>query len=180
MSKAVFLDCGEVLFDNVKAEPQWDRYVGQFYSERFGGNPDRWAGANRVAFEHYIERYKVEAWGHPEMDYCAFQKREWRRLVKRMFDIMNVNPPSNDDMFATVVEAHTWINKQIHAEIPGAGETVRRLYGLGYRLYACSGINSTALRARLETMEIAAYFLRLYGPDLINRPKVGPLYYPSI
>lgn len=177
---ALFIDCGDVLFDDRRADPQWDRLAGQYFSSQFGGDPAEWIRANSEAFGLYIEQYKSEAWGHPEMDYNAFQERELPLLLVRMFDRMSKDPPAPEARLQTLVTANTWINERLDAATPGAPEAVLRLDKLGYRLHTCSGMRSSTVRARLKAMGIAALFGRHYGPDLVNCPKEGPLFFQKL
>ena len=177
---AIFIDNGDVISDHEKADPQWNQMVGEYFSSRFGGSPPDWETANRHAFSVYIDRYCTEAWGHPEMDYNAFQKRELTNLIATMFKSVGLDVPCSRTLFEIAVSAHEWICERVKADIPGAVEAIHALHESGYRLYTCSGIGSVSLRGYLRAMGIEEVFRRHYGPDLVNCPKEGSLFYRKL
>lgn len=180
MPNAIFVDCGDVLFDGDRAKPQWETLAGRYFSTRFGGKPEDWIRANQEAFDVFITQYQEQMWGHPEKDYNGFLQRELPRLVARMFTLMKKEPPAPEHCRPMMKSANEWINERVKAAIPGAVAAVRRLSRLGYRLYTCSGVDSSIVRAKLKAEEIDTLFLQHYGPDLINCAKEGALFYQKI
>ncbi len=43
--------------DNTKRGPQWQKYVGEYFSTRFGGSPSMWAEANRHSVEAIFPKF---------------------------------------------------------------------------------------------------------------------------
>ena len=56
----IFLDDGGVLNDNERRAVEWQRLIGKYLSPRLGGEPLRWAEANRVVFAEQWKRF--ESW----------------------------------------------------------------------------------------------------------------------
>ena len=174
---AIFIDNGNVLSDNARTEPQWIRLTGQYFSTRFGGSAEKWGSANQHAFTIFLDRYRAEAWGRPEMDYNAFQERELAQWIVCMFERVGLDPPPLEDRLDIMLSAYEWITERVRASIPGAVEAVHELNELGCHLYTCSGASSTILRGYLRAMGVEKVFRSYYGPDLVNCPKEGPLFF---
>jgi FMN phosphatase YigB (HAD superfamily) len=91
-----------------------------------------------------------------------------------------IEPPPDEEAVRLGREAETWIIARIRSDYPGAAQAVRELHGRGYTLNTSSGASSRAMGIYLETMDARPYFNRLYGPDLVDTFKAGPLFYERI
>jgi beta-phosphoglucomutase-like phosphatase (HAD superfamily) len=58
-----------------------------------------------------------------------------------------------------------------------APEAIRALAAAGFTLNTASGEESGELHGYLSSMSVREHFSRLFGPDLVNAFKAGPVYY---
>ena len=77
-------------------------------------------------------------------------------------------------------EASAYITRRVYSAFPGAVEAIREFHSSGLTLRTASGSHSADLEGYLEAMELAGTFERLYGPDLVDMPKMGVAYYERI
>ena len=49
--EAIFIDDGDVMNDNARRGPQWQRLVGEYLAPRLGGDQVAWGRANQVIAE---------------------------------------------------------------------------------------------------------------------------------
>ena len=49
--EAIFIDDGDVMNDNARRGPQWQRLVGEYLAPRLGGDQVAWGRANKVIAE---------------------------------------------------------------------------------------------------------------------------------
>jgi HAD superfamily hydrolase (TIGR01509 family) len=94
--------------------------------------------------------------------------------------MVGIEPPPEEEAIWLGHEAEAWIIARIRSGYPGAADALRRLHERGYTLHTASGASSTQLEIYLDTMDSRPYFTRLYGPDLVDTFKAGPLYYERI
>jgi HAD superfamily hydrolase (TIGR01509 family) len=172
----IFLDDGGVMNLNHLRGPQWQRLVGEFLAPLLGGAPAAWAEANRVVVEELL----INLWTNPVADYRAYHAQEARAWLLGMCRHVGVAPPPNAEILALHDRATAWITRRVRSAAPGAVEAIRALHGRGHRLMTASGEDSNSLDGYLEGMGVRACFERLYGPDLINTTKHGPLYYRRV
>ena len=156
--------------------PQWQRLVGEFLAPLLGGSPAAWAEANRVVVEELL----TSMWANPIADYQAFREQEARAWLLGMCGHVGVAAPPLDEILALHDRATAWITPRVRSAAPGAVAAIRTLHGRGHRLMTASGEDSLSLAGYLEGMGVRACFERLYGPDLINTTKHGPLYYRRV
>ena len=77
-------------------------------------------------------------------------------------------------------EATAYITRRVHSAFPGAVEAIRELHSSGHALHTASGSHSADLEGYLEAMGLTGLFGRLYGPDLVDMPKMGVAYYERL
>lgn len=173
---AVFLDDGGVLNNNELRAPQWQELTAQYFAPRYGGDHNAWKQANRISFEKVMKSWQ-KAKKEPEIDFNGFWQKESEQWVTTMFHHVGVAPPPSHELYSVAIKAEEWITPRVHAEFPGAIQTVHHLKERGYLLYTASGGTSWQLRGYLKGMGIADYFEEFYGADLINTMKASSLYY---
>ena len=49
--EAIFIDDGDVMNDNARRGPQWQRLVGEYLAPRLGGDQVAWGRTNKVIAE---------------------------------------------------------------------------------------------------------------------------------
>lgn len=178
----IFLDFGGVIGDNALLAPQWQRLGGEFLSQRLGGELQAWAEANRTVFRQMWPAYWDEHLRkRPDTDFLTFWSQYLRDWLRRMCAHVGVPAPDSDgDCLRTAQEASAYVTSRANAAYPGITDVLRDLHARGYALYTASGNHSQDLQGYLGAMGVRDLFVRLYGPDLINAPKEGPLYYERI
>jgi HAD superfamily hydrolase (TIGR01509 family) len=172
----IFLDDGGVMNLNHLRGPQWQRLVGAFMAPRLGGTPEAWAAANRAVVEEVLAPY----WANPVPQFTEYRAHEARLWVLAMCERVGVTPPPEGELLPLHDRASAWIIPQVRSAAPGAVEAIRTLRARGYRLMTASGEDSLQLHGYLTGMGVRACFERLYGPDLIDTTKYGPLYYQRV
>ncbi len=172
----IFLDDGGVMNLNHLRGPQWQRLVGEFLAPLLGGDAAAWAEANR----RVIDELLAGMWLDPVADYRAYHEQEARTWLVGMCRYVGVAPPPDEEIVALHDRATAWITPQVRSAAPGAVEAIRTLHGRGYRLMTASGEDSLSLDGYLTGMGVRACFEHLYGPDLIDTTKHGPLYYRRV
>ena len=55
MTITVFFDDGGVINDNITRGQQWEKYVGEYYSLRFDGQPEVWGAANQKMISSFFD-----------------------------------------------------------------------------------------------------------------------------
>jgi HAD superfamily hydrolase (TIGR01509 family) len=180
--ECIFLDDGGVLNDNSLRGPQWQRLVGEFFVPRLGGTHEQWAAANERILGGFFERMvaRWQAWDEAFDDYarlCEDFDGDW---LSSMCAEVGVAPPPNVASQAQLArEASAYIEPKVHASFPGVAETLH-LLSQDYVLYMASTGASWELEHRLSAIGVRKLFKRLYGPDLVNLPKVGRRYYERV
>ena len=177
----VFLDDGGVMNDNRLRGPQWQRLVGEFFSPRLGGDPGLWAEANARILEPVLDRFLqlVDAWNEDSSyrEICVAYDLDW---LRSMCSVVGVDPPAGTKAQLDLAdEASAWIMPKVRASFPGVRESILKL-SRRFQLFTASQGPSWELARTLEGMGVSTSFQRLYGPDLVNSPKVNPRYYELI
>jgi FMN phosphatase YigB (HAD superfamily) len=179
--KHIFLDDGGVMNDNSLRSPQWQRLIGEYFIPRFGGTPEAWANANRKTFEEawLLMLRRIENWDGSR-SYLEVQRQYELDWLERMFNEMEIElPPDPNVRLALAMEANAYIMPRVHAEYPGAVDAVGDL-AHDYVVFTSSGGTSVELGYTLQGMGIRDCFQPLYGPDLVNMPKIDSRYYQRI
>lgn len=177
---ALFLDDGGVLNDNALRGPQWQRLVATYLAPRLGGSPEAWARANRVVTDHQLAQWQA---GPPAGDsFLAFAARMDRAWLRDMCALVGVPAPQDDDACLSLArETFAFVTRRIRAAFPEVIETLHALAQYASPLHTASGEFSFELEGYLEGMGVRHLFAaRLYGPDLVHVPKLGPGYYERI
>ena len=72
--EAIFIDDGDVMNDNARRGPQWQRLVGEYLAPRLGGDQVAWGRANKVIAEkEYAELGECPSRLLPHEYYIATQ-----------------------------------------------------------------------------------------------------------
>jgi HAD superfamily hydrolase (TIGR01509 family) len=177
---AIFLDDGGVMNDNLTRGAQWQRLVGEFFPPLLGGAPAAWAEANRVVATALFEDYQRTMGGQAEADFNAWLRGYRIAWVRDMCAYVGLPPPSEEDCLDLNARASAYVTTRVRAAFPGVVEALRAVHGLGHTLHTASGEESDDLHGYLTGMGVRDCFTGLYGPDLINTPKEGPLYYERV
>jgi HAD superfamily hydrolase (TIGR01509 family) len=175
----IFLDDGGVMNDNAVRGPQWERLVGEFLASRLGGDLAAWGRANRIAASEEFARIEAEL--TTEADYNAFWEELDTVWLTRMCALVGVEPPADPAESLKLGRGTAgYVTRSVRAAYPGAVDAIRVLHRRGYALNTASGEPSAHLEGYLTGMGVLPAFTRLYGPDLVNTAKAGPLYYERV
>ena len=176
----LFLDDGGVISDNSKRAPQWQHLVGEFFPPILGGTPDRWSEANLAFTTAIFQPGAWEARLAATPDYWSFQRNYALDWMTMMCELVDIPCPSDAEALSLLEKANSWIIPRVRADFPGVVDTIRLLKHQGYTLHTASGEASTELAGYLGALDVRDCFTRLYGPDLINTLKAGPLFYERL
>jgi HAD superfamily hydrolase (TIGR01509 family) len=176
----LFVDDGGVLNDNRLRGPQWQRFVGEYFSPILGGSLQDWALANHQAIRSILAPSAWQARLEAAANFEDFERTYYIDWLGSTCDLVGVARPSDSELVDLAQKATKSILPRVQAAIPGAADTIRRLHRDGYPLYTASSGSSTELAGHLEGMGIADCFERLYGPDLVGAFKTGPEFYRRI
>jgi beta-phosphoglucomutase-like phosphatase (HAD superfamily) len=86
-------------------------------------------------------------------------------------------PEDEEEALAIAIEAAEYVTSRCRSAFADASAAVRRLAESGYVLHTASGEESRELHGYLTGMGLRGYFEHLFGPDLVNAFKAGPVYY---
>ncbi|HLF76510.1 MAG TPA: HAD family hydrolase [Dehalococcoidia bacterium] len=176
----VFLDDGGVINDNRLRAPQWRPLVGAFFVPRLGGTVEAWADANTRTYQQVFQRQqaRLAVWqpGRSYLDELRLTDIDW---LESMCRDLGIETPPEDECAALAREAQNWIMSQVVAGVPGVADIVR-LLSTQYALYTASGGASYELELYMQTLGLEGVFLRLYGADLVNMPKLSAEYYRRV
>jgi phosphoglycolate phosphatase-like HAD superfamily hydrolase len=176
----IFLDDGGVMNDNSLRGPQWNSLLAGFLAPRLGGETRDWAEGNRVVGESMELRYRERWRVSPHGNQLAFRDKSRTLWLNKMCEYVGVAVPGASERLALADETNAYVNRRVRSAFPGAVDAIRRLHGQGHRLHTSSGKDSDDLDCYLEAMQVRDLFGRLYGPDLVNTAKTGPVYYERI
>ena len=177
---AIFLDDGGVMNDNALRGPQWQRLCGEFFAPLLGGEPGRWAEANQVVVTALFDDYARTMNGRTDADYNAWLQGFRVAWVRGMCEAVDAPSPAEDECVDLYHRASAFVTQRVRAAFPGVIEAIHTLNARGYTLHTASGEESSDLDGYLTGMGVRHCFGRLYGPDLINTPKEGALFYERI
>lgn len=176
----IFFDDGGVMNDNRKRGPQWERLVGEYFADRFGGDPIVWGGANHRFIVEHLAKYETWTGLYDGQDYAPYNRLFIDAWVEGMFNNAGRElPPRSqyDDIFYLSSE---YVTPRVHSSFPGVVDTIKVLYNEGFTLHTASGESSADLHGYLSGMGVRDCFTQLYGPDLIDTLKTSERYYLEI
>ncbi len=176
MTISIFFDDGGVLNDNKIRGKQWKLFVGEYYSGRFGGDPEIWGEANHKLITSFFWRDGKEKFD----DYLAFYTHFKKNMVLGMFKEAGKIPPRNLNYEEVFNSARQFVIPKVRSAIPGVINSIKELFGRGFILYTAAGAVSIEMKMYLEGLGVSQYFVEFYGLDLINTWKSGPDYYKAI
>ena len=174
---SIFLDDGGVLNDNSKREEPWQQLVAEFFVPRFGGKPDQWEEANKVAIGQWIE---VSESLNPDLTTLEVMDELDKKWLVTMFEIVGIPSPSDEEILPLVRESVSWITPKVHAAFPGIIEVVKSLWKEKFPLYTASAGPSWTIEGYIKGMGLDHCFIKYYGPDLIQTLKRNPKYYEKV
>ena len=179
MTITIFFDDGGVLNDNRIRGMQWKKFVGDYYSTRFGGDPKIWGEANHKLITTFLDIF----WRGGEEkfnDYQNFKNDFKKNMVLGMFKEVGKILPKGIDIKEVYNSARDYVIPKVRSAIPGVIHAIKELAAKGFNLYTASGAFSIEMKMYLEGLGISQYFKEYYGPDLINIWKSRPDYYGAI
>ncbi len=175
--RVLFLDDGGVMNDNEIRGPQWQRWVGEFLVPLLGGTHVAWGEANHIVATALFDDYRRTMSGRDDADFNAWLRGYHIAWMRGMCERVGVPAPRDEECVALARQAVGYVTPRIRAAYPGVVETIRRLHRRGYTLFTASGEEFSDLDGYLTGMGVRDCFTGLYGPDVINTPKEGALYY---
>lgn len=179
MSFTIFFDDGGVLNDNQIRGKYWKKLVGEYYSKRFGGDPEIWGEANQKIITSFFDIYLRD--GKDKFrDYSAFYDDFKKKMVTRMFKETGNQLPENINYIEVFNAVTQYVIPKVRSAIPGIIESIKELNSRGFILYTAAGVVSVEMKMYLEAMGVVQYFKGFYGPDLINTWKFGSDFYKAI
>lgn len=174
----IFLDDGDVMNDNSLRGPQWRRYLGEFFTPRYGGTAEAWGEANwKVAVETPLWEGFLRNFGGKTVSFAQYEAAYAVQWVQGMFAYVGLPLPSEADCLAILRQASAYVTPRVRSAYPGVIETIRELHAEGYALHTASNEASYDLHGYLSGMGVRECFGGLYGPDLLDVLKESPLYY---
>ena len=179
--EAIFIDDGGVMNDNNVRGPQWQRLVAMYLAPRLGGDHSAWEGANAVVFERQMARFEQGVIFQGNRGFLDVWQDEDKRWLREMCELVGVDAPSEDERcWRLAREVSAYVTRRLRTAFPGAVDALKSLYDTGYRIYTASGSSSLDLDGFLTGMTVRPLFNWLYGPDLVNTWRGGPLFYDRI
>ena len=176
----IFFDDGGVMNDNLKRGPQWERLVGEYFSDRFGGAPEMWGEANQRYVADVLSKF--ENWNglYGSVDHPTYIRRFIDGWVEAMFNNAGYELPFREEYDEIFYSTTRYVTPQVDAAFPGVVETIRFLHGRGFTLHTASGEESVDLNGYLTGMGVRDLFTTLYGPALVSTRKNGEKFYTEI
>ncbi|MHA1194182.1 MAG: HAD hydrolase-like protein [Promethearchaeota archaeon] len=179
MSVTIFFDDGGVLNDNRIRGKQWKILAGEYYSSRFGGDPEIWGEANHKLISALIGSFWEDR-REKFRDYKTFYADFKKNMVLGMFKEAGRIFPKGLNPIEVFNSVTQFVIPKVRSAIPGIIDNVKELSSRGFDLYTASGAVSIEMKMYLEGMGIIQYFKEFYGPNLINTWKFGKDYYCAI
>jgi FMN phosphatase YigB (HAD superfamily) len=172
--KAIFFDLNGTLIDTEVLHPQYTAAMAAICAERFGGEPEAWAAANREV----VRRWDELAAG---LDFCGregvrhrgvFDERAWRM----QFELLGRPLPALD--FVDFELAHEYeFTRRSNALFPDTRDALERLAEAGFDLHAISDAGSGHIRGCLEGGGVAQLFSGFHGYDDLHLGLKQPDYF---
>jgi phosphoglycolate phosphatase-like HAD superfamily hydrolase len=179
MTITVFFDDGGVINDNKIRGQEWKKHVGEYYSTRFGGEPETWGEANHKLITSFLDIFWRD--GKQNFDeYQIFYNDFKKKMVLGMFKEAGKVLPRNTNIEEVYNSARDYVIPKVRSAIPGVIDSIKELSARGFILYTAAGAVSIEMKMYLEGMGVIQHFKEYYGPDLINTWKSGTDYYNAI
>jgi len=132
MTITVFFDDGGVLNDNNIRGEQWKTLVGEYYSGRFGGEPEVWGEANGKIIPSFFDMYRD---GKDKFDdYQTFYNNFKKHMVIEMFKEAGKILPKNINLEEVFNSARDYVIPKVRSAIPGVIHAVKELALKRYNL----------------------------------------------
>ena len=179
MPITIFFDDGGVLNDNRIRGKQWKKLVGEYYSTRFGGDPEIWGEANHKVLSSLIDIFWRDGKENFD-DYQAFYTDYKKKMVLGMFKEAGKDIPKHIDLVEVFNSVRQFVIPKVRSAIPGVIDSIKKLFARDFILYTAAGAVSIEMKMYLKGMGIIQYFKEFYGPDLINTWKSGSEYCKAI
>ncbi|MFX1499557.1 MAG: HAD hydrolase-like protein [Promethearchaeota archaeon] len=177
----IFFDDGNVLNDNNIRARQWHQLIGEYFSPRYGGEPEKWGIANDRIIENFrgkeVPKSILE---NREKSFNTFIELFIEKWINNLFDFVGIKRPEKKIYKEIYYNASKFVDLKVKATFPGVIKSIINLYNKGFNLCTASGTESIELGYYLEGVGVKKYFKRLYGPDLINILKVNDAFYRTI
>ena len=173
----LFFDFDDTLSEQIPFNLQYVRAIGSVLAPRFGGDPEAWAKCAIDMLEILEAQYLARFRDDPT-NYNAWFSTMHEQAMRLVFSGMGLPIPPDAETLSQ--ETQRLALAQCNALFPGTRETLHSLHAQGYALHTASGNDSGHLRAALAGAQIAPFFDRLYGPDLIDCAKEGPEFYARL
>jgi HAD superfamily hydrolase (TIGR01509 family) len=178
LSLNIFLDDGGVITDKQQRAAEFGRLVGDCLVPLLGGTEEAWTRAHRAVVDRLADPQSLSAL--TAADFVGFYRVYQLSWVGGMCELLGLPTPPEEECLDLAYRALGWINRRIHAALPGAVEAIRLLHRQGYALHTASGSCSLELAGSFEGLGVRHCFGRLYGADLVNTFKEGPQYYARL
>ena len=179
MTITIFFDDGGVINDNIIRGKQWKTLVGEYYSTRFGGEPEIWGEANHKLITSFFNIFWRDGKKNFD-DYQAFYTDFKKNMVLGMFKEAGKILPKDINIEELYNSARDYVIPKVRSAIPGVIDSIKELFARGFILYTAAGAVSIEMKMYLDGLGVSQYFVEYYGPDLINTWKSGPDYYKAI
>ncbi|MFW9989697.1 MAG: HAD hydrolase-like protein [Candidatus Odinarchaeota archaeon] len=177
----LFFDDGNVLNNNDIRGRQWHQLVGEFFSPKFGGAPEKWGVANDKIIENFRGKEVPKLiYEFRDKSYNVFITSFIEKWINEMFDFVGIKRPKKKLYKEIYYGASKFVDLRVNASFPGVVKSIRKLYNKDFNLCTASGTESIELKYYFEGMGIKQYFQGFYGPDLINILKVNGAFYRAI
>ena len=179
MTITLFFDDGGVLNDNNIRGKHWKTFVGEYYSTRFGGEPEIWGEANHKLISTLFNIFWRDG-KEKFSDYQTFYNDFKKNMVLGMFREVGKILPRNINVEEVYNSARDYVIPKVRSAIPGVINSIKELFARDFILYTAAGAVSIEMKMYLEGMGVIQYFKEFYGPDIINTWKSGSEYYKAI
>jgi phosphoglycolate phosphatase-like HAD superfamily hydrolase len=179
MAITIFFDDGGVINDNNIRGQQWKKFVGEYYSARFGGDSEVWGEANHKLINLLFDIFWRDGKENFD-DYQSFYNDFKKNMVLGMFKEVGKIPPKEINVEEVYNSASQYVIPKVRSAIPGVIDSIKQLFARGFILYTASGAVSIEMKMYLDGLGVSQYFVEFYGPDLINTWKSGPNYYKAL
>lgn len=144
----IFFDVHDVLVDRAPLRPCYEQGIGRILSERYGGNPDQWALANRRIVNDWDSYFA-------DLDFSADDgiRQIWEgefRTTRALFRLTGTPEPPHDELIALSRELPGLAPRGCNVIYPDAPDALKVLRGRGLTLGVVSHAFEGQIRASLE------------------------------
>jgi phosphoglycolate phosphatase-like HAD superfamily hydrolase len=156
----VFLDNGGVISNHALMPVEVRRLIGEFFSERLGGDGRTWEAANREVFARTWQEFMGGLHGsaQPFSRFEAAQREYAVAWLQRMYERVGVAAPESREALRLEREAFEFIWPRAEVALPGSAEAVRTIMDAGFALHLASSGVSWELEALMAGLGIGSCF----------------------